>query len=306
MNRLQRLIVRSLVVSSLFLGCGAPLDVRGPPSPERSAGEAALPGAPKGSAESAISWSAPALPEVHGFVDLSLVGKRDWGLSCALKESGELLCWGRGGIPFSTAEARAKPEIVPGVADGVQVAIGPGILVRRKTGGVICLGCGDKPIELAEPKDAVDISMRGNHACVLSASGAAFCGKPGELSVVKGLTDVVDVATNEAKTCALRRSREVICWLNGDLPDVSAGRVPGIDDAVAVSVGLLHSCVLRASGRVACWGSDAEGALGDGESTGSNDGDKGVVEVVGISDAIGLSESAECALRKGGAASCWG
>ena len=80
----------------------------------------------------------------------------------------------------------------------------------------------------------------------------------------------------------------------------------GLTDAIAVSAGIVHSCALRLGGRVSCWGWGKVrlGWLGDG----TDEGSLVPVGVVDITDAIAISagERHSCAVRRGGAVSCWG
>jgi alpha-tubulin suppressor-like RCC1 family protein len=239
--------------------------------------------------------------------------------ACAVKDTGELLCWGSGLGNGLWTVPRDGPEPTAGVTDAAQVVADQVLLVRRKSGKITCFGCDKKPVDLPEPADAVDIAASANQVCAVSASGALHCGSYSEgLKRVKDLDDVVDVAVGPAHFCAVRRTGAVVCEgsnYSGQVGSTTLGdqevrvEVPGVSDAVAVAADGAHTCALRASGKVACWGADRDGRLGDGpepDDRTKRPPNGTVVEVAGLTDAIALCESATCALRKGGAAVAWG
>ena len=83
--------------------------------------------------------------------------------------------------------------------------------------------------------------------------------------------------------------------------------VAGIADATAIAAGTLHSCALRQGGTISCWGHNEDGRLGDG----TREGSLVPVGVASITDATAIASGGSyfghsCALRQGGAISCWG
>jgi alpha-tubulin suppressor-like RCC1 family protein len=109
-----------------------------------------------------------------------------------------------------------------------------------------------------------------------------------------------------------------MCWGYNEYGQVGDGTttqrnapvaVSGLNNAVAIASGLLHSCALLADGTVRCWGLNTVGQLGnDQEATAPPYGSPTPVQVVGISNAVGLAAGghATCALLADGRARCWG
>jgi alpha-tubulin suppressor-like RCC1 family protein len=71
-----------------------------------------------------------------------------------------------------------------------------------------------------------------------------------------------------------------------------------------LSVGGAHACYRASSGTVSCWGTNADGELGDGTTTGS----AVPIAVTGITNAVAVSAGSRhsCALLSDGTVSCWG
>jgi alpha-tubulin suppressor-like RCC1 family protein len=90
--------------------------------------------------------------------------------------------------------------------------------------------------------------------------------------VVKGLSDMRQVAGGLEHTCAVSNGGMVYCWGKGLQGQLGTGGTPvftkgpialPIDDGRAVATGEAFSCAARARG-VKCWGADDHGQLGNG------------------------------------------
>ena len=295
--------------------------------------------------------------DVAGVSDALALAAGD-GYSCALRESGDISCWGAnssGQLGDGTSDDLSSvPVGVEGVSDAVTVAAGGGgfdghSCALREGGDISCWGwngsgqlgdgTGDRslvPVGVAGVSDAVAVAAGGGHSCALREGGTVSCwgdnwsgqlgdgtgGADGDFSLVPvgvmGISDAVAVAAGGAHSCALREGGTVSCWgdnSSGQLGDGNSGDfslvpvgVAGISDAVAVVAGSVHSCALREGGTISCWGHNGVGQLGDG--TGGNLSDRSLVPVgvVGISDAVAVAAGGghSCALREGGTISCWG
>ncbi|XXX80676.1 hypothetical protein WMF30_18125 [Sorangium sp. So ce134] len=147
--------------------------------------------------------------------------------SCALRATGEVVCWGA----LTTGGTAATPVRVEGV------------------------------------EGAVEITAGWNHDCARLASGKVLCWGYNEQGAlgdgtreprsgpveVLGLDDAVQVSAGRRWSCALRQGGKVVCW--GTTPQEI-----GIPEAVHVSAGVVGSgdddaCAALASGEIACWSS---------------------------------------------------
>jgi hypothetical protein len=184
----------------------------------------------------------------------------------------------------------------------------------------------------SSPEDrAVQIDAGLEFTCALLVDGAVRCwGKNdfGQLGdgtttnssvpvAVIGVNDAVAVTAGGQHACALRSTGAVVCWGRNDVgqlgdgtfssPRRNAVTVSGLTDVVDVAAGQQHTCAVLASGGVRCWGENNNGRLGDGDAAGDINRSTPVV-VTGMTDAITIESgrAQTCALRTGGALSCWG
>lgn len=118
------------------------------------------------------------------------------------------------------------------------------------------------------------------HSCGLTTDGRVFCwgsndagqlgnGKIGGLELlpteVVGLKDVVQLHVGMGHSCAVRKSKDVLCWGYGAFGNLGNNskentgtpvQVQGLKDVASVSTGRFNSCAVTNSGDVYCWGSD--------------------------------------------------
>jgi serine/threonine-protein kinase len=118
------------------------------------------------------------------------------GFICGVRGSdGRVLCWGNnytGQLGDGSRENRARPTLVPGIDDAVQVAAGDlHVCALRRSGRVSCWGrnefgaAGDgtmgprlirlAPVDARSIEDAVGISVGGAHSCARLRRGAVLC-----------------------------------------------------------------------------------------------------------------------------------
>jgi len=183
------------------------------------------------------------------------------------------------------------------------------------------------------------LDARVFHACASMSDGSVRCwggNNEGQLGIAQPvgtgatvpvevelssgrLSDVVEVRTGAASTCARRVDGTVTCWgansfgqLGGALPIgpgvvgdpvvVTDGTAPIV--ATALSLGFFSACALGTSGDVFCWGLNGRGQLGDGTQENRNVAVR-VAGLPGPATRIATGGEHTCALV-GGHAYCWG
>lgn len=216
--------------------------------------------------------------------------------SCALRTTGEVLCWGSnvyGQLGVAGGD-RSSPVAVPGLSDIVALSVGDDHnCALRENGRVQCWGRGadgrlghgsnadsHEPITVINLVDAIAVSAGAEHSCAVNKSGEALCWGKGANG---RLGDGGDASTN-----------------------IAVG-VEGLNEAIAISAGREHSCAVRRDGSVFCWGAGGSGRLGNG-----NDRDASTpVPVIGVDESkhfIGVAARGRhsCAFTESGEAFCWG
>ena len=250
--------------------------------------------------------SVPVPVKAVGLDDAVDVTAGDWH-TCALRSTGEVSCWGRNRDGQLGNDDMGIDSYVPVSVTGIS--------------------------------DAVSVSANGEHSCAVHATGEVSCwgdnwrgelgngeSGPGAESAVpvkvSGFSDALAVAIGFDHTCALREGGKVSCWGSNELGQVGNGRdfvaetlddsfiagpseVVSLDDAIAITAGSSSSCAVRETGEVSCWGSNSFGQLGNSEVHSES---PSPVSVSGIDDAVGVAAGGghTCAVRQGGAVSCFG
>jgi alpha-tubulin suppressor-like RCC1 family protein len=222
--------------------------------------------------------------------------------TCAVLDTGELLCFGRA---TNNLLGASQPE-------GVESA--PAIHVVRGN-------------QIVQDASFVDVGL--NHACMINRQNNVECwgsNTRGQLGVgnldvlpagvhaVVGIDGPVDgLAVGDNHACAIARGR-VFCWgLNryGEFGLQGAGAnadepspMLGIDDATSVSAGLFRTCVERRSQEAFCVGNPEFGdVLPD---VGSPDAGLPIAPKLTQLRNIRIGAHHGCALSPRGTAVCWG
>ena len=263
---------------------------------------------------------------------------------CALTPSAEVVCWGfpsfgQTGIATPQNVADDRMHRVPGVADALDLAVGPehGCVVVRG-GDVLCWGRNDAlqvggassehsaPVRVAGVTGASAVAAGGKHTCALS-SGEVYCwgsnaaGQLGDSGVtgnsatavlVRGLSGVVAIAAGDDHSCALLDDEGVYCWgddTDGEIGNGAAagGSTPSLVSglrAKAIAAGLGYTCAIQTDDTVSCWGRGVEHQLGQG-SMASADAPTPVAGLAGVTH-LWTGGAGVCARLAAGTTSCWG
>ncbi|MBI5517901.1 MAG: hypothetical protein HY909_29285 [Deltaproteobacteria bacterium] len=218
--------------------------------------------------------------------------------TCVLRTNGRVYCLGdnsQGQLGVITPGDALRPTLVPGVTDIAEVSAGGDFTcARTRAGRVWCWGA--------------------NRSGQLGTGATTTVGEPPRLVV--DLEDARQVAAGSGFACALRDTREVVCWgSNGafQLGDGTGGvgrasprpvRAAGLTDVTHIAT-LQSGCAVRTDGSVWCWGQNTLG-----ESSG--DGSTGVrtlpTRVGGLSGAVRVAVGVgyTCAANVEGELRCWG
>jgi alpha-tubulin suppressor-like RCC1 family protein len=214
--------------------------------------------------------------------------------TCALKSTGDVVCWGEG-------------------SDG---QLGNTTFVKSNT-----------PISVTGLTGVAAIVAGDYHTCALKTTGDVMCwgwnlhGQLGDASNVKrnapvsvsSLTGVSKIAAGSRHTCALKSTGDVMCWgsgVDGQLGDAgnTSSNIPvsvsGLTGVSSIAAGDYHACALKTTGDVACWGKGTYGQLGNATNASSNI-PVSVSGLTGVSS-IDAGRIHSCALKLNGDVMCWG
>ena len=195
--------------------------------------------------------------------------------TCAILDNGDLKCWGWDGHGQ--------------LGDGGNISYFGSRNIP--TSSAINLGMG---------RTAVAVSAGDGHTCAILDNGDLKCwgmddyGQLGDggsdnssssppptaINLGTGRTAVA-VTAGGAHTCAILDNNDLKCWGNNEHGQLGVGGVntnlsapssTSIDlgvgrTAVAVSAGWSHTCAILDNNDLKCWGGDANGQLGDGETS---------------------------------------
>lgn len=212
-----------------------------------------------------------------GVVSISARGQR----SCALKTTGELVCWGW----VHSVGDELSPVAVSTFASGVLPRMGN-----------------------------YDRLM-----CAVESGGGVAC-VSGEIddtpTLVAGLdSGAAEVAIGETFACARTTQGGLRCWGyndEGQLGDgswtdqSSAVDVVGLgsDVAMASPEGFAHACAVTTAGALYCWGYNLDGQVGDGTTIES--GTPVEITVLPSVSTVVTSSTHTCAIDQQGRTHCWG
>jgi len=218
--------------------------------------------------------------------------------TCALRKSGQVVCWGDRAGAFAPAEGRGgskyalSPVPVPGAtgAKAVMLTDQAGCLLAAKNGQLACWW------PLFSPWAERDFARLHPATPKLA-----------EVKLPALARKTRALVTGE-ETYALVQGGQVLHW-GGRADRMPAQPVRGIADALSVSTGANQSCAVRAKGQVLCWGAIGTGTESSGSFAPRGSRFSSVPAAVGgVKKAVSVSVGAAhaCALDAAGAVFCWG
>ena len=252
---------------------------------------------------------------VRGFMQVSSGGSH----SCGVSSDNKAYCWG----------TDSNGQMGNGDITGYQPT--PGAV---DTSGVL------------SGKTVIKVVTGNNHACALSSEGLAYCwgrGVEGQLgsvgfissSAVPVAVDMggslagktfIDITSGVHHTCAISSDYKAYCWgydFDGELGN-SSGIVGNVDYPYAVdtsgalagktilsiAAGAYHTCAIASDNQAYCWGSDSNGQIGNGATTGDQGSPVAVVTsgVLSGKTITSLSSGGNhtCSIASDNLAYCWG
>jgi alpha-tubulin suppressor-like RCC1 family protein len=212
--------------------------------------------------------------------------------TCALDTEGKIYCWGDnsdGQLGDGTSTMSTTP-VATVIGTNSYIAISGGInhMCAIQGNGIgLCWG-GDA------------LEQLGN-----GASGGVLTPSPVSSNPLPVGSTFVQIDAGGNHSCGLLSSGASFCWgndSNGQLGHGYAGSSPYPDPVdmpaeltnegfTSISAGIDHSCGITGSGQLFCWGSDTNGQLGNGASSGF-----GVPHPISASNVMGMPASKEMAL----------
>ena len=205
--------------------------------------------------------------------------------TCAVRESGEIACWGSNWSGQSEAP------------DGRFIAVSAGTAhscaIRAASGELACWGeDGDFEQSDAPEGSYVAVSAARYHTCAIRKSGELTCWggsyryDPNIATIPNGSFTAVSAGSEH--DCAIRTSGALACWGLNDYGESDAPE----GSYIAISVGYRRTCAIRESGDLACWGRNNRGGQNDAPDD----------RFTSVSAGNGHT----CGLRGTGEVKCWG
>lgn len=149
---------------------------------------------------------------------------------CAVRRTGELVCWGEEPNPEHSYNPRISSRLQP--VSGVNRAIAVGaerdegmVCVLFSDGGAQCVRFGE-PYEGEEPPeripgitDGVAIGVNFETACTLDRKGAVHCWSPSNNETperVTGMPPMASIHVGAGQACGIDRRQRLWCWRSHD------------------------------------------------------------------------------------------
>jgi alpha-tubulin suppressor-like RCC1 family protein len=229
--------------------------------------------------------------------------------NCAVKNNGDVFCWGfgSGGVLGNGIIANSSVPVKVSMSGAVS-AIAAGdyhTCAIKNSGDVVCWGSGNSgqlgnganlnattPVTVSLTGGVSSISAGGDNTCAIKLNGQLVCWGRGDvgglgnglnvnsnLPVAVTVSGVVtDVSVGSGHVCAIKNNSDVICWGNGVNGQLGNGTFTNSNipvsvslpgGAIAISAGGLFSCAIKINGQTVCWGENSYSQLGNGTSGGT-------------------------------------
>lgn len=194
-------------------------------------------------------------------------------------------------------------------------------------------------------KTILSIAAGSSHTCAIASDYKAYCwggdgnGQLGNgattgnqvspvavdmSGVLNGMT-ILSIAVGTFHTCVVASNNQAYCWgfdgsgqlgngaITGDQASpstVSTGGVMSGKTILSISAGSTHTCAIASDNQAYCWGSDANGRLGNGATTGDQISPS-TVDNTGVLSGktifkISAGSTHTCAVASDSQAYCWG
>lgn len=242
--------------------------------------------------------------------------------ACVLSPEGDVACLGADHYGQLAGLARSVCGVGGYVVPQAFLDVATGRVVYRGTQEVarVTLACATSPVPIE--------AMRG--ASLVYAGGASTCVRRGERWLCAGANlEALGVETMPDRCgsyddpCARRvlpvlAGRHVdeldigtsgACWRAGSSAQCAGGRLEVIgrsDDVAQITVGHQHACMLHRGGAVECGGWNAEGSIGNGQTTEPAAPSVPPVRVLERARSVVAGSGHTCAIRTDDSLYCWG
>ena len=256
--------------------------------------------------------------------------------TCALKNDGKVLCWGRGGegqLGHGGTADKDHPVYVKAnnstdLTGIVQITAGSAYTCALKENGqVLCWGADNSgqlgnggtitddqnyPVSVHKSESnsnpltgIVQVQTGSNYTCALSSAGWAYCWGHGASGQLGSSDETIYVLDDDEYVGVNRHAPLLVLTTKGGVP---LSRIREISPG-----GAAHNCALLEGGGVKCWGDSSSGRLGNGVTAsgveyfpvdvaagpGSSDNLSGITQLMG-------GEQGHCGLSSSGGVKCWG
>ena len=199
--------------------------------------------------------------------------------TCALKENGQVLCWGNDGYgQLGNGGTATDAQLYP-------VSVHQSESSSNPLTGI------------------VQVQAGGNYTCALSSAGRAYCWGYGANGQLGSSDKTIYIANDGDYSGVNRHAPLLVLTAKGGVP---LSRIREISPG-----GATHSCALLEGGGVKCWGGDYLGRLGNGESGGQYfpvdvlAGPGSSNNLSGITR-LAAARQGHCGLSSSGGVKCWG